>query len=80
MGTGSRAMLTRRDKVLVLPTTTGNRKTQQPTVINIKALNGLTKGEADNDFFFQAWEKNWKKMREKELRRENFINFGLKVL
>ena len=45
-------MLTRRDKVLVLPTTTGNRKTQQPTVINIKALNGLTKGEADNDFFF----------------------------
>lgn len=73
-------MLTRRDKVLVLPTTTGNRKTQQPTVINIKALNGLTKGEADNDFFFQAWEKNWKKMREKELRRENFINFGLKVL
>lgn len=73
-------MLTCRDKVLVLPTTTGNRKTQQPTVINIKALNGLTKGEADNDFFFQAWEKNWKKMREKELRRENFINFGLKVL
>lgn len=52
MGTGSRAMLTCRDKVLVLPTTTGNRKTQQPTVINIKALNGLTKGEADNDFFF----------------------------
>lgn len=52
VGTGSRAMLTRRDKVLVLPTTTGNRKTQQPTVINIKALNGLTKGEADNDFFF----------------------------
>lgn len=73
-------MLTCRDKVLMLPTTTGNRKTQQPTVINIKALNGLTKGEADNDFFFQAWEKNWKKMREKELRRENFINFGLKVL
>lgn len=73
-------MLTCRDKVLVLPTTTGNRKTQQPTVINIKALNGLTKGEADNDFFFQAWEKNWKKMREKDLRRENFINFGLKVL
>lgn len=80
VGTGSRAMLTCRDKVLVLPTTTGNRKTQQPTVINIKALNGLTKGEADNDFFFQAWEKNWKKMREKDLRRENFINFGLKVL
>lgn len=63
VGTGSRAILACRDKVLVLPTTTGNRKTQQLAAINIEALNGLTKGEADNDFFFsQAWEeKSWKK-------------------
>lgn len=82
VGTGSRAILVCRDEVLVLPTTAGNRKTQQLAVINIKAFNGLTKGEADNDFFFSpsVGGEELEKKNERKGGRENFINFGLKVL
>lgn len=76
VGTGSRAILVCRDEVLVLPTTAGNRKTQQLAVINIKAFNGLTKGEADNDFFFPKRRRRRagkKKMREKEEEKISLI-------
>lgn len=56
----------------------GKRKTQQLFVINIEDFSGLTNGEADMTFPSVGREE-LEKNREKELRRENLINFGLNV-